>query len=455
MKRAWELRCLLVALLLHCALFGLLPWPQLTLPLLLGAFLGGCGAGWPVAVGVWLLTSWLGPPQWLWWSSPYNESQYLIQDASPWILSGPLILLSNQGFQLLPWTPRARSLTGVALVLTLILLYPFKIQELSPQFTQVLAQEPAPGYVFDGIQQLKAFHLYQKGFTYHEASKQSFVEDGRGFQEGFVGLSMRSPLLFWMLGRLPNPGWLAPCSWLLSGFCALAIYLATCKLRGDPLLSLASPALFLALQSYPQSNYWLLFQDLWATQFLILGICALVFWPNSPLALMGLALSFGVREFNGMILVVALAVLGVRNRKLLWTGLSLLAACLALYYYNHLEIQRVLAMQAAPLGNRFEFSPTFAALTARFGSIRVLSRELLMPLLFLGSLLAPWLNRSLAVQLLAFQSAFLLLLFLMLGKGGAHYAFNLSPVFCWAATLGLASQEKPKTGQKANPREPR
>lgn len=417
-----------------------------TVPLVLGLVLGACRAPLPVGLAVLLVGRLFGPPAWTLLELQYNEVHYLPGHEFSWLAGLLLCVGGSQAWGRLDWTSKARVWLGWGLLSLLLVLYPFRLLEFSPELLSALERRPEPGYSFDGIQQLLAFQQYQHGDTYWQAQRESLRYDSRSSDPGFVAsLAMRSPLLFWVLGPLPGPSAVAWAAWLLTAVTAGAIYKASCRL-GDPLLSLASPSLLLCLYAYVQSNYWLFIQDPWATQFLLLGLSALILWPRWPWAAVPFfTLAFGVREFDGLALVALIALYALRREKGgLGLGLLGLCLCFLLYAYHIQECQRVTEVPALPsVSARVAYSPQSGLSAMRFGSSTVLGRDVLMPLLFLVSVLAPFRVRQGAVAVLTFHSVSLLILFFFLGKGGAHYSYNITPLFCWGAGLVLAGQEWP------------
>jgi hypothetical protein len=443
------LRCLLLGLWLHCCLYSLLPLPSWSVPAVLGLVLGACRAPLPVAAAVLLLGRLMGPPPWTLFPLSYNEGYYLPVSEFNWMAGLSLCLGGSYAWGRLSWSKSARGWLGWGLLTLLLALYPFRMLELSPNLLSKLDEPAAPGYSFDGIQQMAAFQRYQHGDNYFEANRQAFVNDGRGFAQGFPSLSLRSPLLFWVLGPLPTTSAVAWVAWALTALTATAVYHGSRRL-GDPLLSLAGPCLILCLFAYVQSNYWLFIQDPWATQFLILGVWALMLWPKQPWAALLFTFAFAVREFDGLALVALLALFVWRRNKA-GAGLALLGLILtiALYHYNRVECARVLGMEAVPLSKRVAYSPEFAFLCLRFGSTTVLGRDLLMPILSMVSILAPLKVRHAPVVLMLFHAVALLIIFCFLGNGGAYYSYNIMPLFGWGAAMLLAAQECPPQGGEA------
>ena len=446
--RTWSARCLVVSLLLYCSLYELLPWAWLLVPFVTATVLRACTRQPLVLVLAAVLCHLLGPPQWLLWHADYNEPFYQEQAPSNWIAG---LLLWGLGWGLgsaLNWTARSRRTLGLVVALTSLLAFPWRALDLSPSLLPTLDTPPAPGFVFDGQQQLKAFHLYQKGATYYEANLVAFQEDGRHFAKGFAGLSVRSPLLFWMLGVLPGPSTVAWVGWFLAMATALTVYLASRRVA-DPLLSLPAPSAILCLYLYVQTNYWLFIQDPWATLALLLGLAGMLLKPRSWWVAPALGLAFAIREFNGLLLVLLMAWdLKQRHTRRFGLSLLMLLLCFGLYHYNRVESARVIGMEAIPLWSRIQFSPTFVATTWRFGSILLLGRDLWMPVLFVLALGAPFLNRRAPVALLSLQAWCLSSIFLFLGFGGSYYSYNTMPVAAWAAILGLAAQEWPGPATK-------
>lgn len=441
----WLARSLLTCLLLYCSLYGVVPLPWLIVPFVSALVLRASTRQPAVLIAAALLCHWLGPPQWVLWRMDYNEPFYQDQTPSNWIAGLLLWGLGWAAGSALRWDADSRRKLGLSVALLAILAFPLRAGMLSPSLLGVLDTEPAPGYVFDGQLLLKIFHLYQRGTDYYQANLMAFQQDGRHFGEGFIGLSVRPPTLCWLLSFLPSPGLTAWVAWALTMTTTLAVYLASRKVA-DPLHSLPAVSLILCFYLYVQTNFWLFIQDPWGTLFVLLGLALLTLRPKSYLVSLALGLAFAIREFDGLLLVLFMALdLKQRNYRRLGLSLLLLLLCLGLYHYNRVESSRLLGMEAMPLAGRMRFSLIFGAMTLRFGSILVLGRDLWMPVLLVLALLAPWLNRRAPVALISLHALSLGAIFFFLGGGGSFYSYNTIPVTAWAAVLGLAAQRWPGT----------
>jgi len=452
----WTLRCALFGIVIYCGLFWLWPHPHLSVPLIVGACLG---ASLPirqaalVALLVLVGCNLVAPPLWLWFPAEYNEGAYLDglnqQFRFDWTWRGFGVLLgvaaAHLGSHSGVWTSKNRPWLGIAILALTSLFYLTRVNEISPQLLTTLDIEPAnKSYSFDGIQALKFFHLYQKGMPYHEALKVALEQDSRNFQAGFKGLGARSPVLFLALKQLPSPSWVAVAGWFFSLLTGALLFKACCKVA-DPVLSLATPVLFLAYFGYIQTNYWIFIQDPWVSPIFLCGVCWLILFPKSWTSAFWFVLALSLREFYviGPIVLGLLSFRKYRNRSLACVvGFAL---CGALFTYNAQASLEVLQMPSVPWGERFGFSPTFGFLCLRFGSILILGRDLLLPVLFCLALLAPWACRrgGDAIKILTLQVVILTVAFFCLGKGGAHYATNVIPLYLFGGTLVLASQVWP------------
>jgi hypothetical protein len=289
------------------------------------------------------------------------------------------------------------------------------------------------------VQQLRAVHRYRAGLSYYEANKDAFANDARGFSPGFPGLSLRSPFLFWIWGMLPAVSAIVPVAWLLVSLTMVTTYLAAARCGASPLEALWLPACLSAYCLYPFTNYFMLLQDLWGTLLLLSGAALFFVGPRFRFAAALLCLcGFYVREFHILFVVLAMFATSRGDRKLLALWAAGLVSGILLYVYNSHETVRVLEMKSTALSERISWQPAFAWTCVRFGSVFIIGRDCLLPLLFLGQF-AVWQRSPLLSRAVRFYSAVLLLLFCFLGNGGAHYAFNLVPLTLFGAALALAS----------------
>lgn len=393
-----------------------------------------------LAAGVWIVGQLLAPPLGMPVHPAYNELNYvqiLNQSPMPPISSSLLGLVLAAGTaavsSLARWSRRDELVVGLILTLLLCLNFVPRIQQISPELLQYLASEPAPGtYRFDGVQLLKAYHLYRGGTPYYEAHRDAIRGDARKLDPS--ASSLRFPALFQVWAFLPAPHWIAYLAWALVLVTMLSSYLS-CASRGSPAAAVVAPVLLGAWYLYASSNWWVIFADYWAGLLVVLFLCA---WSANYRGL-GLILLFSasmIREFAALFLLAGASTFLMRpsHRRLgmLWTGALGLVA--VLYLVHGIGVKDALGETVAGTFARRLGSPSAHLATGlTFGSPLVVARDFVMPaVVFLAFTSWHFRRGSASLMLVEGLGLTLGLMAFMIGESTSYYGFNVIP----AAILG-------------------
>jgi len=429
------LRFWLWGVLVYCAGILLAPW------WLVAAFLGaGLGCSQPrlqaaaLAAGAWFTGMLLGPPPWVLFEAYFYEPGYLKSVAD--LSVEPAGLLISAGVASLPW-PHRRARVAAAMLGLLVGSFLFHSFMMGVGVYQKFGVEPADeSYYFDGLMMLKANYLMRAGHGYYEANLLAFEKDMRPFVPGPLR-SLRPPYLFWAWSVLPDPGWIVICAWLLTALAMLAVFWAR-RSEEDPVLALLPSVLLASWSMFVLSNPFLIFADFWGGLVMLLGLALLRRGLVGPAA----ALLFSaclIREFCGFPLLVLLCAdaLARRRRAFLW--LSLLAAAAVLYGIHEHYLRSVLGLHTRTTASaRMQGSVTLLFGTLRFGSVYLLGRDLILPLLAAANLFCR--DRIVAISALG-----LTVPWIVLGNPGftQFYSLFFVPLVLWGAGIALAGRPKP------------
>lgn len=426
------LRFWLWGVLIYCA--GVLVAPWWAVAALVGI---GLGASLPraqacaVAALVWLAGMILGPPPWIFYETFFFEPSYLKKMAMDASAPGGLLLAPL--LAALPW-PRARRVAIARVLLAgAVVAYLTLATPLARGAYGALNAEPADkSYFFDGVMLLKAHHLMRAGHGYYEANRLAFEKDQRTYEPGYPYQSLRPPYLFWAWSLLPSPGLIATVAWLCTAWSMVAMWWARSS-DEDPVLSLAAPLLLASWSIFFLTNLFMMFADYWGCLIVISGLALYRRGKVAPASALLFAACL-VREFCGLPLVVLL-LLDARHRRkraLLWLGL--LGAAALLYGVHEHFLRSVLGMHSSSTaGARLQGSATLMFATLRFGSVYILGRDFLLPLLAAANVLCK-------ERVVAFSALGLLLCWLKVGNPGftQFYAMDFVPLIFWGAGIALS-----------------
>ncbi|MBM3465823.1 MAG: hypothetical protein FJX76_27350, partial [Armatimonadetes bacterium] len=390
-----------VGIILYAALWQVTPAPAaLAVPLLIGGILGASLA-WRQAAASAVLSCGaaallLGPPQALWFEAFYNESAYVgMLNADPFLEPHPLVTMALAALFAvlvgqLRWTPEKRRLLGWCLAATLAAACVVRVNAFSPLIPAALEMEPPDeGYHFDGQFNLKVVYLMRAGHSYYEAFALALEKNARPWNKGRPGQSIHPPLLHWVWAALPSPGAIARLSWLLAVVCLLLSYAAVAR-RADCLAALLAPALLMSLYEYENASWWIMFSDVWSAYAATAAVSAWLLGARGT----GVALAFLsviLRPIPVILLASMLATAVIqRDRRIATASLLAMAGVVVIYLFNDRLAQAVLETNiSGVIHTRIQASIPFAFATLRFGTVFLLARDVVMPVLVLCCLAAP------------------------------------------------------------------
>lgn len=317
--------------------------PALPVAMVLGLIVGlvlRSGHAPVVAAVVWIVGQLLAPPLGMPVNPAYNEASYVqilnqapMPPLSSLFLGLVLAAATAAVSSLARWSRRDELVVGLVLTLLLCLNFVPRVQQISPELLQHLDSEPAAGtYIFDGVQLLKAYHLFRGGMSYYEAHRDAIRGDARKLNPR--ASSLRFPALFYAWSFLPAPHWIAYLAWALVLIAMLSSYLS-CASRGSPAAAVVAPVLLGAWFLYASSNWWMIFADYWAGLLVLFFLCS---WRANyrGLSLILLFSAAMVREFAALFLLAGASTFLMRpsQRRLgmLWIGTLVLVVVLYLLH---------------------------------------------------------------------------------------------------------------------------
>ncbi|MGI5843240.1 MAG: hypothetical protein ACOX9B_03535 [Candidatus Xenobium sp.] len=372
----------------------------------------------------------------------YNEASYVqilnqapMPPLSSLFLGLVLAAATAAVSSLARWSRRDELVVGLVLTLLLCLNFVPRVQQISPELLQHLDSEPAAGtYIFDGVQLLKAYHLFRGGMSYYEAHRDAIRGDARKLNPR--ASSLRFPALFYAWSFLPAPHWIAYLAWALVLIAMLSSYLS-CASRGSPAAAVVAPVLLGAWFLYASSNWWMIFADYWAGLLVLFFLCS---WRANyrGLSLILLFSAAMVREFAALFLLAGASTFLMRpsQRRLgmLWIGTLVLVV--VLYLLHGIGVKYTLGETVVGTFTLRLGSPSAQLATGlTFGSPVVVARDFVMPVVLLLAFSSWHLRRdSASLLLVAGLVLNLVLMAFMIGESTPYYGFNLIP----SAILGSA-----------------
>lgn len=443
------MRELVAACLLYAATALTLPFPLgPSLVGLVSGALAGRRRGALTALAACALGWLAGPPQWIIFDAFYWEPSYVrvLGHSDPFwgvLLAAAVAFLAG----LPAWTPagRRRLAWGLALacavnLLWLCALFPVFKGGLMAAFAQ---EPPAKSYTNDCLTHLKTVHLIKQGHDYYRATILAIEQDGRSYDNREFH-SIRPPLLMTAMAQLPNPGWIVPAARVFACAALLAAFAATARL-GCPLLALVVPYLLAAWSLYPLTSPFVIFSDFWAGLMGTVGFALYVTgWRRASISLFFLAFMFRELSVLTLVLGLVLALAGRQWREAAWWGAGLGLGGVLLVWHNYLTHTMMQIQSSTALVRRFNSDILVAFGTLRYGSVGLLGRDLLMPLLLVANVAN---LRHPAVRLLGAVVLAHFVAYCFVGQPGfsQYYGLNYSPLVIFGAGLALAHKSSEHT----------
>ncbi len=250
------------------------------------------------------------------------------------------------------------------------------------RFAEAVGTLPPGSYSFDGQAYNNAVHYMKQGTPYYESIAQSLNNRERPTPLRSV-LNIRPPLLFWLWRLMPgDPSFIAllfsvaGCGFLFS------VYFILLHDSGNPLLSVAGPAMIGYLLVHAMASGFYTFSEYWAWFFLAGALLAYRHGKHCLFAFL-LCLCIMSREvfFFHWALLLIFALAG-RDRRAVRILLSVFILC-GLYYWYHFTSASGFIVDAGGavrfyIGDWLRGSSEFGLKSLLFGS-----QLLVNPLIFL------------------------------------------------------------------------